>query len=1021
MGELAIRRERGVSGPRYQAAEKMEKTAAAGESRPAAKAPGATVSKTLQWLMTKIGQAENYTRESHRTLQVGEGVLAEVQDRLERMGELIRRAAGNGRADRAALQAELERLAGEIDRMTSEALAGGTRLFLDEDEEIGDGGEIPPDTAVENEGQEGVQKLPDWLLKGMAQAGLAPERLLNMLGLDENAGVSDILAALEGKSLEHNAAAGCLAALYLGGVIAGGSACEAVDLKEALEGLRQFLEKVSQGVSPDRAVELLTDGTFTSLSDLEAQFTGGTAPGMENFLAELLLSGRDASALLPGVSVLTLLAGMEGMELELMMGLLAAVQGSGANPETSLEAAAGEASEPAAEGAPSQAAIIDLGDLKAAGRDLSGVSDGPASEELTIGGRADAVLQGVGREGRSVRLTGSGTVTLREVRIPVLTVAARAASVSSPGEAVLGEVRLLPGTSLTLGGGGLVRIGALRGGEGSVLRLTGGAVILAAAEENGETLGTLTVPVVLDGPALLAARAVSVTSAGGRPMAPFDVVWRTLLPGWSAITSLTVDGRHSRTALLSGEPARLWLEKGERGSPIQTVIIRGKDQAQRPKTRYAYLRWNESAGTFEETVLYPNPFTVTGGEPGKDWIYEEETHTLRILTDQVTAVSGGAGTDANQKPFSGRLALANGIGKLELTLGGVICQVAEGGAFDLGRENDVTLLLRSGTENRFESGAGWAGISLGDGTSLLVDCPEARENSRNPIGTLAASGGAGGAGIGRDSGGGRERSSRIQIRGGKVTAVGTGGGAGIGAGKRGAMGPVDILGGMIYAAGEAGGGAGIGAALGGAVGDIRIRGGKVTALAAGHAAAIGAGVQGNCGDILIGGLARIEKALGGDPGADIGACLFGSCGRVQISDGADIGRARLWTRSGVPLRMGAETVTLPQFRLSSRALGLDRVSVNTKEAVKAAQTIVERDQRWVAQIQNAYNVLYHRLERSWNGLLGVQQYLSGDPVRDEAAAGTLLEDARRSISRPASQAMRTHGKRGKDDVRQLLR
>ena len=40
--------------------------------------------------------------------------------------------------------------------------------------------------------------------------------------------------------------------------------------------------------------------------------------------------------------------------------------------------------------------------------------------------------------------------------------------------------------------------------------------------------------------------------------------------------------------------------------------------------------------------------------------------------------------------------------------------------------------------------------------------------------------------------------------------------------------------------------------------------------------------------------------------------------------------------------------------------------------------------------------------------------------RDEAEAGTLLEDARRSISRPSSQALRTHGKRGKDDVRQLL-
>lgn len=1021
MGELAIRRERGVSGPRYQAAEKLEKTAAAGESRPAAKTPGATVSRTLQWLMTRIGQAETHTRESHRTLQVGEAVLAEVQNRLERMGELVRRAAGGGGT--APLQAELERLAEEIDRMTGGAFAGGTRLFLDGDEEITDGTELPPDAALEDESQEGVQKLPSWLLKGMTQSGMAPERLLDMLGLDKNAGVRDILAAIAGKSLENNDAAGCLAALYLGGVIAGGSASKAVDLETAMEGLRQFLERVSQGYSPDEAVNFLTNGMFTSLSDLEAQFTSGTAPGMEDFLAVVMLHGGDAAAFLSNGSMLTFLAGLEGMNLELMMGLLEAVQGSGAGLEAALDHAAGEAETQAAVPAEgTRAPVLELGDMKVIARDLSGVADNASTGELAVGGKMDAVLQGAGKEGRHLLLTGSGTVRLREARIPVLTAAGSAVRVSSPGEAVLEEVRLRPGASLTLGGGGLVRIGRLHGGEGSVLRLTGGAVILAAAKENGGALGTLNVPVVIDGPALLAARAAAVTSGDGKPMAPFDVVWRTLLPGWSAMTALSVDGRQGRALLLSGEPARLWLQKGDQGSPaVHTVILRGKDEAQRPKTRYAYLRWNEAAGAFEEAVLYPNPFTVTGGEAGKDWIYEEESHTLRILTNQVTAVSGGTGTGANQEPFSGRLALADGIGKMELTLGGVTCRVAEGGAFDLGRGNDVTLLLRSGTENRFESGAGRAGISLGDGTSLLVDCPEARENSRNPAGTLAASGGAGGAGIGRDSGGGRDRTGRIQIRGGVVTAVGTGGGAGIGAGKRGAMGPVDILGGVVHATGESGGGAGIGGALGAAVGDIRIQGGRITAQAAGHAAAIGAGVQGNCGDILIGGLARIEKALGGDPGADIGACLFGSCGRVQISDGADIGRARLWTRSGVPLQMGAETVTLPQFRLSARALGLDRVKVNTREAVQAAQTIVERDQRWVAQIQNAYNVLYHRLERSWNGLLGVRQYLSGGPVRDEAAAGTLLEDARRSIPRPSSQAMRTHGKRGKEDVRQLLR
>lgn len=349
--------------------------------------------------------------------------------------------------------------------------------------------------------------------------------------------------------------------------------------------------------------------------------------------------------------------------------------------------------------------------------------------------------------------------------------------------------------------------------------------------------------------------------------------------------------------------------------------------------------------------------------------------------------------------------------------------MAEGGAFLLGQGNRVSLLLRSGSANVFESGEGWAGISLGPDTTLDIDCPEARQSARNPIGTLSASGGAGGAGIGRDSGGGREQTSRVVIRGGGVTAVGTRGGAGIGAGKQGAMGAVDILGGTVSATGQSGGGAGIGGGLGAPVEDIRIRGGSVTALAVGHAAAIGAGVQGNCGSILISGAAKIQKALGGDPGADIGACLFGSCGKVEITGGADIGRARLWTRSGVPLQMGGETVTLPQFRLSSRALGLDRLSLAKKEAAQAAQAAIERDRRWVSQIQSAYHVLYHRLERSFGGLLDARQYLSAGegPMRDTGAAGTLLADTRQSISRPSSQALRTHGKRGAEDVRQLLR
>ena len=1020
MGELTVRRGRGVAAPSYQAAERTEKTAGAARSRPAAKAPGFTVSETLRELMGRVGRAEGRTRESHRTLQVGEAVLAEVRDILDRIGELADRAASGG--DRAALQAELEHLRTEVDRMTGGAEAGGVRLFLDGEMDVtaAEG----TDAAAGAEGEEGAQALPGWLLEALSRDGSSPERLLSMLGLDRRASGAELLAAVMGRALEGDAAAGALAALYLGAVIGGGAPPDAADLQAALEGLRRLLEEVDGGMPPDRAVELLTDGAFTSLAELEAQFTSGTAPGLQDFLTGLLLGGGDLT-LPPDASMLTLLAGMEGMDLELLMGLLAAVQSSETVPEAGAgpgeavpEGAAPEAAGPDA--APSRPAVLELGELRAVGRDLSGVSVREDDGGVTVSGTADVALQGTGE--RALLLRGSGTVTLQDAEGAALSVEAPLAHVSSPGETVLGELRLRPGASLVLSGGGLVRLASLHAGGSSVLRLDGVAVELAAAGE-GEDLGTLALPVVLDGPASLAARAADVRDASGKALSPFDVVWRTLLPGWAGVDALSVAGRQARLVLPYPEPMRLWLDRGDpsQGSPVQEVVIRGKDRLGRPRVRYAYLRWDERAGGFEEVSMYPDPFTVTGGEAGRDWVYEEEVQTLRILTGQVTAIAGGAGVDAEQRPFSGKIVLEDGIGALELTLRGVDCRPSSGGAFRLGRGNDVTLLLRGGSRNCFESGAGFAGISLGEGSSLCIDCPDARDGGI-PAGELSASGGDGGAGIGRDSGGGRDQTGWIEIRDGRVTALGTGGGAGIGAGRRGAFGAVVLLGGTIAATGGKGGGAGIGGALDAPAGDISIRGGTVSAAALGHAAAIGAGARGECGGILITGTARIVKALGGDPGADIGACLFGGCGEVRISGAADIGRARLWTRTGVPLQMGEETVTLPQFRLSSRALGLDQISLATREAVKAAQAIIDADRRWVAQIQTAYSVLYDRLERSSCALRGVQRYFRETGlVRDTAAAGTLLDGMRRSIPLSSGEAARAHGKRGKEDVRQLLR
>lgn len=1017
MSELTIRRDREISAARYRAAEKAEKTEkGGGPIQRTEKTPGFTLSETLRQLLSGSSRTESQIRESRRTLQSGEAVLAEVQENLSRMEALAREAAGEGETDRDALQAQLDRLRQEIDRIMRSA-AGGADLFLDGDLEDGADALL---YALLSDAAAG-QDLPGWLTQG----GLTADQILSSLGLDKTASGADLMAAIIGSSLDGNSAAGRLAALYLGAVIAGGGIDGTASMEMALEGLRQLMEKVAQGVPADQAVAELTGGAFTSLSDFQSQFTSGTAPGLEAFLTNLLLTG-EGDLLLDFPAIPPLLAGLEGMNLELLMNLLSSgesASGEAAAPPVlpEAEAALVPAGGPDAAPPPEDPAlsVMDLGSVRVSGQDLSGVSLGD-NGVLIVAGQGDVTVEGAGPDGPEILLTGSGTVTLRNVSAPLLTVDGSGVQLAGAGENTLQTVRLRPGAVLTLDGGGFLRMGSLEAAPTALLRLRPGAA--AEVRRGEEPMGGTRIPVILEGPASLAVQTDRVSDPRGRSLDPVDVIWKALLPGWSAVTAMSVDGRQVRTHLPGGElPAlvRLWLGKGDgsQGHPIHSLAFWGRDGAGRAKTRYAYLRWNQQTGSFQEINMYPNPFTVTGGEADRDWVYEEETQTLRILSSRVTAVSGGSGTDASQTPFSGRIALADNIGSIELTLGGVVCRTSSGRAFSLGRENNVTLLLQSGSSSLFESGAGCAGVSLGDGACLRID-RDGSPGGRGPAdGSLTAAGGPGGAGIGRDSGAGRDRTARIHIRGGVITALGTGGGAGIGGGKGSPMGSIVITGGVIDATGGPGGGAGIGGALAAPVGDISIRGGTISAAAADQAAAIGAGVRGACGDILITGTARILKALGGNPGADIGACLFGGCGQVLISGGADIGSAKPWTRTGISLEMGADTATLPQFRLSAKSLRLDGLSVATREQARAARRTVELDRRWVSRIQDAYGALYGQLEQSFSGLYGSQPE---GPVRDSVSAGALVTDMRQSILRESARVIRTHSRRTKECVWQLL-
>ena len=152
-------------------------------------------------------------------------------------------------------------------------------------------------------------------------------------------------------------------------------------------------------------------------------------------------------------------------------------------------------------------------------------------------------------------------------------------------------------------------------------------------------------------------------------------------------------------------------------------------------------------------------------------------------------------------------------------------------------------------------------------------------------GSLTATGGGEGAGIGSES---DEATSRITITGGTITTTGGEEGAGIGSGWRGAASNITISGGTITANGGYLG-AGIGSGRGGNANKITINSGTVTATGNGGGAGIGGGHGGAGMDITItGGTVTAMSSTSEDykgTGAGIGGGSGGVGNRITISGG----------------------------------------------------------------------------------------------------------------------------------------
>ena len=167
-----------------------------------------------------------------------------------------------------------------------------------------------------------------------------------------------------------------------------------------------------------------------------------------------------------------------------------------------------------------------------------------------------------------------------------------------------------------------------------------------------------------------------------------------------------------------------------------------------------------------------------------------------------------------------------------------------------------------------DSGAGiGGGGQWGDGSG---------ENITINGGSVTATGGKWAAGIG-----GVGNGKNITINGGTVNATGTDGGAGIGGGSRGSGEAITITGGTVNATGTDGG-AGIGGGDEGSGEDITITGGTVTATGGDYAAGIGGGISGSGENITITG--GTVTAAGGN-GAGIGGGFRGNGENITITGG----------------------------------------------------------------------------------------------------------------------------------------
>ena len=247
-------------------------------------------------------------------------------------------------------------------------------------------------------------------------------------------------------------------------------------------------------------------------------------------------------------------------------------------------------------------------------------------------------------------------------------------------------------------------------------------------------------------------------------------------------------------------------------------------------------------------------------------------------------------SDTGDFATSGKAALSvQGKGNVEIELDGD--NELKSGADRAGLEKNTsegTLTLKDDNKDgSLKATGGDSGAGIGGGGQWG---DASGENITITGGSVTATGGKWAAGIG-----GVGNGKNITITGGTVNATGTDGGAGIGGGSRSSGEAITITGGTVNATGTDGG-AGIGGGNECSGEDITITGGTVNAAGGDYGAGIGGGISGSGKNITIaGGISGSGKNItiaggrvtvaGGDYGAGIGGGFRGNGENITITGG----------------------------------------------------------------------------------------------------------------------------------------